>query len=103
MTFRRLLRVVLPNLPRTSAFKQALNPAATAWGPAEYIAADLVDAVVIGNWQRENTGRDRPTERPAPYPRPGDVQQQLTEREERIAALQAQRERALAARGEGAE
>jgi hypothetical protein len=95
LTFRRLLHVILPNLPRESAFKRAVDPAGAAWGPAEYILADQYDALAGANWQRANEGAKTPTPTPKPYPRPGDPVVEQSEKQKRIAALQAQKQRAL--------
>jgi hypothetical protein len=94
LTFRRLLRVILPNLPRTSAFKQAIDPVGARWGHAEYLMADLYDVLSNANWQRANEGAKQPSPRPKPYPRPEAAVAEQTEQQQRIAALQAQAERA---------
>lgn len=100
LTFRKLLHVILPNLPRESAFKRKIDPIGARWGPAEYLFADMWDALMIANWQRANEGKETPSKRPDPYPRPGDEVKAQTQREAREAALLAQRERALQRRRE---
>lgn len=97
MTFRRLLKVILPNLPRESAFKRSIDPAGAAWSRAEYILADVYDALSAANWQRANEGNANPSKQPKPYPRPGDVVVEQSEREQLNAALIAQGERTRAA------
>lgn len=39
------------------------------WGVAEYMAANIIDLLNAGNWQR---GGDRNAARPKAYPRPGE-------------------------------
>lgn len=90
--------MVLPNLPRESAFKRSVDPTGAMWGPAEYIAADQYDALAAANWQRANEGEKSPSKRPDPYPRPGDRVVEQTEQQQKIAALKAQRDRARARR-----
>jgi hypothetical protein len=94
LTFRKLLRVILPNLPRMSAFKRAIDPVGAQWGRAEYILADIYDALAAANWQRANEGTKTPSKRPDPYPRPGDETAKQTEQEQRAAAHLAMAERA---------
>lgn len=98
LTFRRLLRVILPNLPPTSAFRRAIDPDGSRWGEAEHLLAVVIDLLNLGNWQRQNAGSKNPSEKPKPYPRPEQqaeiAEKQLSDRDLRIAALKAQGERA---------
>lgn len=96
MTFRRLLRVILPNLPRSSAFKRALNPVGADWTPTTYVLADMYDVLQGANWQRQNEGAKNPSKKPDPYPRPGDDEGKKSDEDRKMAVLLAQRERARA-------
>lgn len=39
------------------------------WGVSEYMAANIIDLISAGNWQR---GGDRNAAKPKPFPRPGE-------------------------------
>lgn len=99
LTFRKLLRVILPNLPRESAFKRKVDPVGAQWGPGDYIAADVCDLLMLLLWQ--NSGNDK-APRPKPYPRPGDAEKKQAEQDARAAALMAQAERARKRKAEEA-
>ncbi len=88
MTWREL-RVYIRGLPPTSRLRAALagHP---AWSQAEYLLADIFDALASANWQRAG---DRTAKRPRRYPRPNPKADPRRE-----AAAAAARERAQAHR-----
>jgi len=64
----RDLLVIVKHLGPESATVRAASPDQAGWGLTEQLLAALVDAVQIGNWQRQ--GRTH-SPRPKPIPRPG--------------------------------
>lgn len=80
----RLLSVITRQLLRdpSSALMQAVAPIETRWGPVEYLLADLLDVTMAAHFKD-----------PKPYPRPGDAERETARQEQRLEALQAQRER----------
>lgn len=67
----RDLWVIVNHLPQSSALVRAVAGDTAVWGLSEHLAALLVDAVEIGNWQRASSGRRSPLPKPKPIPRPG--------------------------------
>lgn len=63
--------MIVANLPRTSATAHAMFGERVEWGPTEYLLADLIDVVQIGNWQRQGK---KGAPKPKPVPRPGATQ-----------------------------
>lgn len=64
----RDLQLFIRSAPRESAIGQSLGGDSAAWSTSEHLMALLVDAVVIGNWQRQGDPHAR---RPDPLSRPG--------------------------------
>lgn len=67
----RDLYVVLRQAPRTSAYARSSLGVDALWGLGEHLAASILDALNLANWQRGNQGAKSPSPRPKPTPRPG--------------------------------
>lgn len=80
LTWRRF-GVLLRQLPRTSRFARALDPAA-AWSIGEHLQALTLDALNGANWQRSRSRRKAPE----PIKRPGAT----SAKDQQIAALSEQ-------------
>lgn len=67
-TWRDLL-VIVENSAADSAIARAMYPNEVAWGVTDYLLAAAVDALAVGNWQRDraNGGKSR---KPKPVQRP---------------------------------
>lgn len=66
------LQIIVRGAPRDSAIGRSIGGATSEWGVTEHLLALLVDAVVIGNWQRQGNPH---APRPHPLSRPGAPKQ----------------------------
>lgn len=96
MSLRRV-RAVIRGLPRGSALSRKLDP--HQWGPGDYLAAVAIDALQIGNWQRQG---DTKAEKPKPIMRPADIAAQARKTQEIGRRARALRERQRKRRESGA-
>lgn len=75
LSFRRL-RLLLERAALDSEYAREVVGPQARWSTTEYLLANLIDAVQVGNWQfaAANTpkGKQRP-ERPKPVERPGET------------------------------
>ena len=73
----RRVNNLLARLPLGSELLIELHGEQARWSAAEHLLANLCDLLMQGNWQR---GGDKHARKPAPLPRPGDIEKQQRKR-----------------------